>query len=83
MATKLSENGFVKYKTAEIYLNNLGLKEKSVKIYQFNPERLDSKKLFGFDFIFVDGYNLKKNTLMNVIEKMNYISTTSYMLIVL
>jgi len=40
-----------------------------VRLYQMNPLNVDKNKINNIDWLIIDGFNLKKGTLINAIKK--------------
>lgn len=69
MATRLLQTGFLKFKDIDIDLKKMDMQTEKVSFVQMNPANPDEKKLNNFDWIIVDGYALKNDTIDQVLSK--------------
>jgi hypothetical protein len=69
MSTRLKEKGVLKFKDIDISLDQLGIDADKVELFQMNPENPDEKKINDCDWIIIDGFSVKKNTLPSILKK--------------
>ncbi len=73
MSSRLKEKGLLKFKDIDISLDQLGIDAAKVELLQMNPENPDEKKINDCDWIVIDGFAVKKNTLPSILKKIHRI----------
>lgn len=69
MSTRLQEKGFLKFKDIDINLESMDINNSNVSLLQMNPSNPDEKKINSFDWVIIDGFALRKHTLVQVLTK--------------
>ncbi len=61
----------------------MGIDASKVELFQMNPENPDEKKINDCDWIVIDGFSVKKNTLSSILKKVSKLGKNSFNLAVL
>ena len=69
MSTRLQETGFLKFKDIDIDLKKLDIHNQNISLLQMNPSNPDQKKINSFDWIIIDGFSIRRDSLSEVLTK--------------
>ena len=83
MSTRLQQTGFLKFKDIDIDLKKLDIQNTNISLLQMNPSNPDENKINECDFIIIDGFSLKKDSLDQVLSKITKLANRNCTFVVL